>query len=78
MQRHHCFCPRMITALSGTLGSNGTFLFSYSGSIGLLSKVPSFILLTVLLPFSVFSSCKKFTFLWPGAKPCSIFLGLSG
>jgi hypothetical protein len=64
----------IITALSNTLGSKGTLLVSHSGSIGLLMRLPSFLLLTSPLLFSVFSSCRQFTFMWPGAKPCSIVL----
>jgi hypothetical protein len=67
-------CWDIVTVLSGTLGSSGTILISHSGSIGLLLKLPLFCLPVMLALSSVFPSCRKFTFLWPGAKPCSIFL----
>jgi hypothetical protein len=48
---------------------------SLSGSIvGLLVKASQLLIALVSLPLSVFSSCKQFIFLWPGAKPCSMFL----
>jgi hypothetical protein len=64
----------IITALSGTLWSSGTLLVLYYGSIGLLVELPSLSFLAMLLRSSSFSSCKQFTFLWPGVKPCSMFL----
>jgi hypothetical protein len=65
----------IITALSGTLGSNGTLLVSHSGSIvGLLAKLtPLLVAVASLQPYA-FSSCKQFTFLCPCVKPCSMFL----
>jgi hypothetical protein len=47
---------------------------SHSSSIGLLVKQSSFLLLAPSLQFPTFSSWRKFTFLWPRAKPCSLFL----
>jgi hypothetical protein len=64
----------IITVLSDTLGSSGTLLVSHSGSIGLLTRLPSLSPLVVLLQFSAFLSCKQFMFLWSGAKPYSMFL----
>jgi hypothetical protein len=64
----------IVTVLSGTLGSSGIVLISHYGSIGLLLKLPLFCLPVMLVLSSVFSSCRQFTFLWPGAKPCSMFL----
>jgi hypothetical protein len=64
----------IITSLSGTLGSKGTILVSHSSSISLLTKVPLFFVLTSPLPLYTFLSCIQFTFLWPRAKACSIFL----
>jgi hypothetical protein len=63
-----------ITTLSGTLESSGTLLVLHTSSIGRLAELPSFSFLEMLLLFSAFSSCKQFTFLWPGVKPYSMFL----
>jgi hypothetical protein len=64
----------IITILLGTLGSSGTVLISHSGSIGLLMKLPSFCLHVMLVLSSIFSSYRQFIFLWPVAKPSSMFL----
>jgi hypothetical protein len=63
----------IIIALSGSLGSRGTLCFTLWLNAWLAYVLASF--LTVLVsccPSS--SSCRQFTFLWPGAKSCSIFL----
>jgi hypothetical protein len=65
----------IITILSSTLGSSGTLLVSHSGLIAsLLAKVSPLFVAFVPLWLSLFSSCKQFIFLWPGGKPCSMFL----
>jgi hypothetical protein len=64
----------IITVLSSTLGSSGTLLVSHSASIGLLAKLPSFSFLVMLLQPYAFSFCRQFTFMWPRAKLCSMFL----
>jgi hypothetical protein len=46
----------IITVLSSTLGSNETILVAHSGSIGLLTELPSPSLLVMLLLLSAFSS----------------------
>jgi hypothetical protein len=58
----------MHIVLSGTLGSNGTFLNSPSASMLFLHSVEG------STPCWPGCSRRKCTFLWPGAKPFSIFL----
>jgi hypothetical protein len=53
----------IFTVLSGTLGSNGTLLVSYSSSIGMLAELPSPSFVAMLLLPSTFSSYRQFTFL---------------
>jgi hypothetical protein len=65
----------IITILPGTLGSRGTFPVSYSGSMAIFLVMLASILGVLMScwpPPS--SSCKQFTFMCSGAKPCSIFL----
>jgi hypothetical protein len=65
----------IITALYGTLGSSGTLLVSHSGStVGLLTIPASLLVVLVSCQPLVSSLCKPFTFLWLGAKSCSMFL----
>jgi hypothetical protein len=63
------------TAMSGTLGSSTTFLRSPSASMPFLNFVEASCLLGhSICRYCSISSLRKCTFLWPGVKPCSIFL----
>jgi hypothetical protein len=65
----------MQTALSGTLGLSATLLMSPSASIAFLNSVEISLIDTGCSCSCCYvSSLKKYTFLWPGAKPRSIFL----
>jgi hypothetical protein len=64
----------IIAVLSSTLGSNGTLLVSHYGSIDLLADLSPFSFLVLLPLLSTLSPYKQFTFLWPEAKSCSMFL----
>jgi hypothetical protein len=92
-RKHHCFCletkatqlPHLlispweiIIALSGTLGSKATLLISHSGLIGLLAKLPSFLLLTSPLPFCAFHVARNLHSCGLEQNPALYFLHLSG
>jgi hypothetical protein len=76
------FCLRMRVGrfllsmvLSGALGYRGTLFVSHSGSITALLPMAASalgVLASYWPPPS--ASCKQFTFLFPGVKPCSMFL----
>jgi hypothetical protein len=89
MQTHHCSCPRTKVDFSRPLVSSPRILsLFYQVPSGLaelfLSRILAlsacfqnylhFFLHVMLVLSSVFSSCRQFTFLWPGAKPSSMFL----
>jgi hypothetical protein len=63
------------TTLSGTVGSKGTFLNSPSTSMAFLYSTGAYAFRGQIGCWSCSSSsCKKCKFLWPGVKPCSMFL----
>jgi hypothetical protein len=65
----------MHTVLSGTLGSNGTFLNSPLASMAFLHSIgASALCWSVMVLYHSSSSHRKSTFLWPGANPFSMFL----
>jgi hypothetical protein len=65
----------MHMVLSGTLGSNGTFLNSPSASMAFLhSAEASALCWPVKVLCCSRSSRRKYTFLWPSVKPFAMFL----
>jgi hypothetical protein len=65
----------MQAALLGTLGSNATFLISPSTSMVFLNSTRAYVLMEQAdCWYCSNSSLTKWMFLWPGAKPCSMFL----
>jgi hypothetical protein len=64
----------IITALFGTLGSKGILLVLHSGSIAALFTMVASVLFVLLSCRPSAFYCKQFTFLWPGAKSCFMFL----
>jgi hypothetical protein len=90
MQKYHYFCQGMLVApfvptgllpcrciqlCQELLGSNGTFLNSPSGSMTFLHSTRAFALCRLMkIVCCSGSSCRKCIFLWPDAKPFSMFL----
>jgi hypothetical protein len=63
------------TIFSGTIGSNVTRFVSHSTSIAVLPPLQASTFSVQVFYWPLFSApLKKCTFLWLGAKPCSIFL----